>query len=77
MRYREFEQQGLPLGSGAVESAVRQVVNQRLKSSGMFWLEPHAEHLLHLRAMLCAGRWDELVLATLAHHCFVSSVGSA
>jgi hypothetical protein len=37
MRYREFQQRGLPIGSGAVESAVRQVVNQRLKSNGMFW----------------------------------------
>jgi len=75
MRYRKFEEQGLPLGSGAVESAVRQVVNQRLKSNGMFWLEPRAEHMLHLRALLRAGRWDELIQATLAHHCSVGTTG--
>jgi hypothetical protein len=69
MRYRQFAQAGLPIGSGAVESAVRQVINQRLKSNGMFWLQPHAEHLLHLRAFLRAGRWDELVRATLLHQC--------
>ena len=50
---------GLPIGSGAVESAVRQIVNQRLKSNGMFWLETRAEHMLHLRAFLRAGRWDD------------------
>jgi hypothetical protein len=69
MRYADFERRGLPIGSGAVESAVRQVVNQRLKSNGMFWLETRAEHMLHLRAFLRAGRWDELVGAVLVHHC--------
>lgn len=73
MRYRDFQARGLPIGSGAVESAVRQVVNQRLKSNGMFWLHAHAEHLLHLRAFLRAGRWDELVSATLLHHCSVAA----
>jgi hypothetical protein len=76
MRYQEFEEQGLPIGSGAVESAVRQVVNQRLKSNGMFWLEGHAEHMLHLRAYLRAGRWDELVRATLVHHAALGAAGT-
>ena len=74
MRYADFERRGLPIGSGAVESAVRQIVNQRLKSNGMFWLETRAEHMLHLRAFLRAGHWDALVAETLAHHC---SVGNA
>ena len=60
MRYRDFERRGLPIGSGAVESAVRQVVNLRLKSNATYWLEPNAEAILHLRAVLKAGRWDEL-----------------
>ena len=68
MRYRHLAQAGLPIGSGAVESAVRQVVNQRVKSNGMFWLQAHAEHILHLRAFLRAGRWEQLVHVTLAHH---------
>lgn len=73
MRYQTFQERGLPIGSGAVESAVRQVVNLRLKSNGMFWLQAHVEYLLHLRAFLRAGRWDELLLATLAHHCSATS----
>lgn len=76
MRYQAFQQLGLPIGSGAVESAVRQVVNLRLKSNGMFWLQAHAEYLLHLRAFLRAGRWDELLLATLAYHCSSASGSS-
>ena len=77
MRYKAFQDRGLPIGSGAVESAVRQVVNLRLKSNGMFWLQNHAEYLLHLRAFLRAGRWDDLVLATLAHHCPSASGSSS
>ena len=77
MRYKAFQDRGLPIGSGAVESAVRQVVNLRLKSNGMFWLQEHAEYLLHLCAFLRAGRWDDLVLATLAHHCPSASGSSS
>jgi hypothetical protein len=68
MRYRDFQRRGLPIGSGAVESAVRCVVNQRLKGNGCYWLEPHAEGVLHLRANLKAGRWDELVHDVLVYH---------
>lgn len=67
MRYQRFTADHLPIGSGAVESAVRQVVNQRLKSNGMFWLHERAEHVLHLRAFLRAGRWDQLVEMTLCY----------
>ncbi|MBI5918102.1 MAG: hypothetical protein HY849_01830 [Nitrosomonadales bacterium] len=68
VRYRDFERRGLPIGSGAVESAVRRVVNQRLKGNGCCWLEPHAEGILHLRGNLKAGRWDQLVHEVLDHH---------
>jgi hypothetical protein len=67
MRYPRFKRAGIPIGSGAVESGVRRVVNQRLKGNGLFWLEDHAEAVLHLRAQLKTGRWDDLVRATLRH----------
>lgn len=67
MRYDRFKRSGIPIGSGAVESGIRRVVNQRLKGNSIFWLEDHAEAILHLRAQLKAGRWDDLVRATLAH----------
>jgi len=66
MRYDRFKRDGLPIGSGAVESGIRRVVNQRLKGNSIYWLEDHAEAVLHLRAQLKAGRWDDLVRATLA-----------
>lgn len=58
-RYDLFLHQNLPLGSGAIESAIRRVVNLRLKGAGMFWLEDNAEAFLHLRCQLKTGRWDE------------------
>ncbi len=58
MRYDEFKQQGLPVGSGHVESAIRRVINLRLKAPGTFWKEPRAESFLFLRAQLISGRWS-------------------
>lgn len=60
MRYASFKKAGRPCGSGAVESAVRQVVNLRMKSASVCWREDHAEGVLHLRAYSKAKRWDEL-----------------
>ena len=65
MRYADFRAAGHPIGSGAVESAVRRVVNLRLKGNSIYWLEDHAEAVLHLRSHLKCGRWDDLVRATV------------
>lgn len=67
MRYADFRDMGQPTGSGSVESAIRQVVNMRMKGNSRYWLPEHAEAMLHLRAYLKAGRWDELVRATINH----------
>lgn len=60
MRYATLREQGIPIGSGAVESAVRRVINLRMKGASVFWTEEHAEGVLHLRAYAKSGRWDEL-----------------
>ncbi|MDA0313673.1 MAG: hypothetical protein O2992_16405 [Gemmatimonadetes bacterium] len=60
LRYAAFRARGLPIGSGAVESSVRRVINLRLKGASVFWTERHAEGILHLRAHAKAGRWREL-----------------
>jgi hypothetical protein len=39
----------LPIGSGAVESLIRQVIKLRLKGNGKFWLPENAEIILHGR----------------------------
>ena len=35
--YNKISQLNLPIGSGAVESLIRQAVNLRLKGNGKFW----------------------------------------
>jgi len=63
MDYGSFRQRGLPVGSGAVESAIRRVINLRLKGPGLMWHEENAEGVLVLRAAAVTDRWEE----TLAH----------
>jgi len=64
MQYEGFEQPGLPCGSGSVESAIRRVINLRLKALGTFWTPAMAECVLFLRAQLLSGR-GEVMLANL------------
>ena len=58
IRYNEFVRQKLPLGSGSVESAIRRVINLRLKGAGMFWLKDNAEAFPHLRRQTRSGNWN-------------------
>jgi hypothetical protein len=58
MHYAQFKEKGLPTGSGHVESAIRRVINLRLKAPGTFWLKEMAECFLFLRSQLISGRWN-------------------
>jgi putative ubiquitin-RnfH superfamily antitoxin RatB of RatAB toxin-antitoxin module len=58
MQYADFKKKGLPRGSGHVESAIRRVINLRLKAPGTFWLKDMAECFLFLRSQLLSGRWE-------------------
>jgi hypothetical protein len=60
MRYAAFRARGLPIGTGVVESAIRRIVNLRLKGPGIFWEVDNAERMLILRARLKSNRWHEL-----------------
>lgn len=59
MAYEEVAALHLPIGSGAVESAIRRVVNLRLKGPAIFWCKGHAEDLLMLRSYYKSGRWEQ------------------
>ncbi len=61
LSYPHFRKLGIPLGSGAIESGIRRVINLRLKSNAMFWREPNAESMLQVRAQVLSNRWDERV----------------
>ena len=53
-----------PIGSGAIESAVRRVINLRVKSNAVYWLRENAETMIRLRAWIKAGRAEELFQQT-------------
>jgi hypothetical protein len=55
--YADFRQQGYPIGSGAVESANKLVVEARLKGSGMHWDRASVNPMVCLRDLLCSNRW--------------------
>lgn len=59
MQYPHFQALGWPIGSGAVESGNKLVVQARLKGSGMHWAEAHVNPMLAIRNILCSGRWRE------------------
>jgi len=64
MDYARFLRRGLPIGSGAVESAIRRVINLRIKGPGLMWEEENAEGMVVLRAAVLSGRWEELLAKT-------------
>ena len=61
MRYHLFRTQKWLCGSGAVESAIRRIINLRFKAPASFWLVEHLEPLCFLRAAFLAGRWKILL----------------
>ena len=60
IRYAEFHAEGYPIGSGAVESANKLVVEARLKGSGMHWARKNVDPMLALRTVVCSERWGEV-----------------
>lgn len=58
--YAKARRTKLPMGSGTMESAIRRVVNLRLKGASIFWTEEHAEQMLLLRTYYKSKRWKVL-----------------
>ena len=67
--YACLKRRGLPIGSGAIESAIRRVINLRLKGNGLMWCEGNAEGMLLLRAAALTGRWEEALAQALQSRC--------
>lgn len=60
MDYATSRNHQMPIGSGAIESAIRRVVNLRVKSNATYWLRENAETMIRLRAWIKAGRGEHL-----------------
>jgi len=59
IQYATFGAQGLPLGSGCVESGHKVVMQARLKGPGMHWAPTNVNPMLALRGAACNDRWTE------------------
>lgn len=59
MQYPVCLARGWPIGSGAVESGNKVVVEARLKGAGMHWAPDNVNRMLALRNALCSDRWAE------------------
>ena len=67
MAYAQLMAMKLPIGSGAIESTVRRVVNLRLKGPSLLWDRASAEAILLLRSYDKAGRWKLLKHMATSH----------
>lgn len=57
--YKAAIEDGLPIGSGEIESAHRYVIQARIKIQGAWWLEDTAGKILALRINRINGEWNE------------------
>jgi len=62
MDYKQYKNVGAGLiGSGAIESAHRTVVQKRMKQSGQRWSNKGAQNMLNLRVLSMNKQWDKVV----------------
>ena len=68
MDYPEYRRRGWPIGSGVVESGVKQF-NRRVKGSDQFWNEDGVEPILAVRGLWLSQdeRWDAYWLSRPAY----------
>jgi hypothetical protein len=64
MQYQEFREEGYPIGSGTVESGIKQF-KQRLTGAGMRWSRPGADRMLVIRAAVMTKTFDAVCAAAL------------
>ena len=58
MRYEICMAKGYPIGSGVIEGACRNLINDRLELTGMSWTIQGAESMMRLRAVHINKDWD-------------------
>lgn len=62
MDYKKYRAIGAGLiGSGAIESAHRTVIQKRMKLSGQRWTKKGAQNMLNLRCVKLSGKWDKVI----------------
>ena len=65
MRYSAFLKRDLLIGSGAVESAHRNVLQQRMKLSGQHWTKKGFQQIANLRVVKKSNNWNRIKELTI------------
>lgn len=60
MQYHVFKEKGLVIGSGAIESAHKDVLQKRLKLSGQRWTKKGLQQIAQLRVAYKSGKWYQV-----------------
>ena len=58
--YPVYKEAGYFVGSGAIESGIKVVLQRRLKQSGMRWSVEGAQYIFTLRSKASSNLWDEV-----------------
>ena len=66
--YPHFRKNGIPIGSGMVESGHKVVMQRRMKQAGMRWAAESLNPMLALRMAICNQRWSASWQAIQAHY---------
>ena len=59
--YKTYRDKGYFIGSGAIESAAKNVIQQRMKQSGMRWGINGGQYIAALRAKHESNLWCDVV----------------
>lgn len=58
--YPQYKEKNYDIGSGVIESGNKNVVQHRLKQTGMKWLNTSIQYIATLRCKLFSNRWDDV-----------------
>lgn len=64
--YKYYKENGYFIGSGAIESANKMVIQQRMKQSGMRWGVSGGQYMAALRTKHESGLWNKVIEAIYA-----------
>jgi hypothetical protein len=68
MNYFQLRQQKLPIGSGVVEAACKNLIGARMKKSGMRWSIDGGQTVLTLRSIILSNRWEKFWAYFIKQH---------
>jgi hypothetical protein len=68
MNYFQLLQDHLPIGTGVVEAACKNLIGARMKKSGMRWTIDGGQTVLTFRSLILSNRWEEFWTYFISRH---------